>query len=319
MIRKATTLILFLMQSLLSFGQSEQTVLPTERKEFTIITEPYTLYKGFFRAGMALQYSSIYKIFNENGERVPISNSSGRTWSSLLILQYGVTDRLQLNVDLPYTQQDLFLSYQGELPGAAVFEQQKLEGKGKGIGDLSIGLGYQLFTENESRPSLKISPTLVIPTGQENPVDTGDPNIIDIPVGNGYYAIDLALSMRKVNYPFSYSFYVDYKIKFAGEKIFDLGGPVQEFKDGNLLTLSGSYNFHMNEWLALTNDLYYYHSGEYTVEGNTISEKSWLIEYAPRLSFQIKHLRVNQSIQIPLVGKMSGADPGFILVVQYVF
>ena len=75
----------------------------------------------------------------------------------------------------------------------------------------------------------------------------------------------------------------------------------------------------MNEWLALTNDVYYFLSFEDETDGDITKESGWVVEYAPRLSFQIKRLRVNQSIQIPLAGKLSGADPGFILIVQYVF
>lgn len=319
--RHVIRIILFLIISspYLALAQTEQEVLPAERKALTIITEPYTLYKGFFRAGVALQYSGLYKIFDKNGDRVPISNSSGKTWSSLLLLQYGITDRLQVNIDVPIIFQDLFLSYRGELPGSNTFQQQKLEGKGRGLSDISIGAAYQLVTESHTRPSLRFTGTLVLPTGTKNPEDTGDQDLIDIPSGAGHYAIDMALSMRKINYPFSYTAYLDYKLNLSGEKIFDVGGPVQQFKDGDLITISGSYNFHMNEWLALTNDVYYFLSFADEVEGTQTGENTWVVEYAPRLSFQIKRLRVNQSVQIPIMGKMTGADPGFILIVQYVF
>jgi hypothetical protein len=130
--------------------------------------------------------------------------------------------------------------------------------------------------------------------------------------------------MRKINYPFSYTAYIDYKYNLPGEKIMELGGNPVNYEDGDLLTISGSYNFHMNEWLAFTNDVYYFISFQDTEDddtGNEIitKENGWVVQYAPRLSFQIKRLRVNQSIQIPLAGKLSGADPGFILIVQYVF
>ena len=311
--------MLFSLSALPIIAQTEQEVLPAERKAMTIITEPYTLYKGFFRGGIAMSYSSLYKIFDENRDRVPITNASGKSWTGLLLMQYGITDRLQVNLDLPYTSQDLFLSYIGELPGANVFEQQKLEGQGSGIGDISVGIAYQLVTETVSRPSIKFTGTFILPTGQSEPQDTGNPEIIDIPVGRGHSAIDMSLSMRKINYPFSYTAYLDYKLNLPGEKILDLGGSPVPFKDGDLLTISGSYNFHMNEWLALTNDVYYFLSFKDETDGEITKEVGWVIEYAPRLSFQVKRLRVNQSIQIPLAGKLSGADPGFILIVQYVF
>ncbi len=320
MINRYTIATLLLFVSIVTLAQTEQEILPSERKQLTIITEPYTLYKGFFRAGVALQYSSLYKIFDAEGKRVPISNASGRTWASQLLIQYGLSDRLQLLVGLPYQKHDLFLSYQGEAPGLGLFEQQKLEGQGSGLGDIWLGMDYQLLTETATRPAFKGSLTATLPTGAKNPSDTGDPTVFDIPVGSGYTALDVSFSLRKITYPYSWTAYASYKMKTSGTKQYEVGGPEINFKDGNLLTLSGSYNFHMNEWLALTNDVYYFHSGTDEEDGKPLDDTaSWLVQYSPRLSFQINRLRVNQAIQIPLFGKLSGADPGFILIVQYVF
>ena len=305
--------IILLFGTAVSFAQTEEEVLPAERKQLTIITEPFTLYKGFFRAGVALQYSALYKIFDEEGNRVLISNASGRSWTSLLILQYGITDRIQVAADLPYQTQDLFLSFRAELPGEIV--QFKLEGSGSGIGDASIGVSYQLLTETITRPSVKVTATGIIPTGEKNPTE-----LTDFPVGSGHYALDVALSLRKISYPFSYSAFTSYKLNMSGAKQFDFGGPETSFNDGDLLTISAAFNFHMNEWLALTNDFYYFYSFADEENGQVVPDtKSWTVQYTPRLSFQIKRLRVNQVIQIPLFGKLSGADPGFILIVQYVF
>ena len=58
-----------------------------------------------------------FVFFQFNGDKIPVSNSSGRTWSSQLLLQYGITDNFQVTAGLPYLTQDLFLSYYGEAPG----------------------------------------------------------------------------------------------------------------------------------------------------------------------------------------------------------
>lgn len=312
--------ILLLFSSAISFGQTEEEMLPAERKQLTVITEPFTLYKGFFRAGVTLQYSSLYKIFDENGKRVPIENASGTTWAAQLLLQYGITDRLQVTAGLPYQKQDLFLSSLYEAPGLNFFEQIKIEGKGSGLSDIYIGFDYQLLTETITRPSIKAMLTVTIPSGEANPVETSNDELFDMPVGAGRYSIDAALSIRKISYPFSYSGYVSYQLNLENTKQFDLGQPEQVFKDGNMLTLSGGFNFHMNEWLALKNDVYYFYFATDQVEGQDVPDsKSWTIQYTPTLSFQIKRLRVNQAITIPLFGNLSGADPGFILVVQYMF
>ena len=320
MIRSIIIAILLLFATQMAFAQTEQEVLPAERKQLTIITEPFTLYKGFFRAGVALQYSSLYKTFDANGKRVPISNSSGTTWAAQLLLQYGITDRLQVTAGLPYLKQDLSLSYRAEAPGFNFFGQQKLEGEGSGLSDIWLGLDYQLITETITMPSLKAMLTVTFPSGEADPAETSTDEVFDLPAGSGRYSIDAALSIRKISYPFSYSGYVSYTMHLEGSKQPFPGQPEETFNDGNMLTLSGGFNFHMNEWLALKNDVYYFYFATDQVEGQDVEDsKSWTIQYTPTLSFQIKRLRVNQAIQIPLFGNMAGADPGFILVVQYMF
>ena len=302
------------------FGQTEQEMLPAERKQLTIITEPFTLYKGFFRAGLSFQYSALYKTFDANGKRVPVSNASGTTWASQILLQYGITDRFQITAALPYLNKDLSLSYRAEAPGLNFFGQQKLEGEGSGLSDIWLGLDYQLLTETITRPSLKAMLTVTIPSGEKNPVETSADEVFDIPVGSGYYSIDAAISLRKISYPYLYSAYVSYKMNLEGSKQFEQGQPEQTFKDGNMATVSGAFGFHMNEWLALINDVYYFYFATDQVDGQDVEDSdSWTVHYTPRLSFQIKRLRVNQAVQIPLFGNTAGADPGFILVVQYVF
>ena len=308
-----------LFTSVVAFAQTEEVILPSERKQLTIVTEPFTLYKGFFRVGTALQYAAFYKIFDADGARVPVSNSSGKTWASQVLLQYGFSDRFQVTTALPYQTQRVFLSYRVEAPGLNLFEQQKLEGHGSGLSDLWIGLDYQLLTETTNRPALKGMLTITVPTGAKNPVDTGDPAIFDMPVGAGHYSVDAAFSLRKIVYPYSWTAYVSYKLNMEGTKQFDLGGPEYAFKDGNLLTLSASHSIHMNEWLALTNEVYCFFSGTDIENGQELNDSAgWVTQYSPKISFQINRLRINQAIQLPLIGKLSSADPGFILVVQYV-
>ncbi|MEN8249331.1 MAG: transporter [Bacteroidota bacterium] len=317
--KKFTILLILTFFTLLVKAQSEQEVLPAEKKNMTIITEPYTLYKGFFRTGMSFNYSALYKFFNDDGDKVPVSNASGRSWAAQLLLQYGINDRLQVTTGIPYMRQDLFLSYLGEAPGLGLFQQQKLEGNGSGLSDIWLGLDYQIMEATTTKPAIKLMFTGTFPTGAKNPVEMDDPDIMDIAVGAGHFSLEGGFAMRKINYPYSWTTYVTYKVNLEGEKQFYVDGPLTPFRDGNMLTVSGSFNFHMNEWLAITNDIYYFNIATDYEDGQAMDNTaSWLVEYAPRLSFQIKRLRVNQSIQIPLIGKMAGADPGFILIVQYV-
>lgn len=302
------------------FAQTEQNVLPTEKKQYTIITEPITLYKGFFRVGISANYAAFYKIFDEDSKKIPLSNASGRSSSFALHLQYGITDRLQVGLTVPQLSQDLFLSYRLHAPAFNTFQTVKLEGKGSGISDMFAEVDYQFIPQNSKGLAAKILFTVGLPTGQKNPKDTGNFEVLDIPVGAGHISTDLAISARKVTYPYSWSTYISYKLNLKGTKQVVVGGPEVSFNDGNLATISGAFNYHLNEWLAFTNDVYFFHIGRSTENRQYTAESaSWLVQYTPRLSFQIQRLRVNQAVSVPLIGKLSSADPSFIFIVQYMF
>ena len=301
-------------------AQTEQQILPTELKKQTIITQPATLYKGFFRVGMSANYLFLNKIFNEDGDRESISNAFGKTWIAQAIFQYGVNDRLQVELSLPYINQTLFLSFLAQFPFDNSSQQIKFEQNGRGISDITMSGTYQLITENDSRPALTGRVTIFLPTGEKNPTNVQSPNEFDAPTGRGHLASEVTFNVRKTRYPFLFSGFVGYKFNFEGNKVIDVGEPSQDFRDGGFFNISGLVGYHVNEWMAIINDLNYNRVGKNQVNGfNIDSEAKWSVEYIPRLSFQIKQLRINQALTFPLWGKLSGADPGYIMVVQYVF
>jgi hypothetical protein len=98
-------------------GQVQEQLTPAELKQKTIVTEPQTLYKGFFRAGMAFNYGTIDKIFTVDGDRESLpSNIWANSWFFQTYLMYGISDRLQVEVMLPYRFQQIYQSYEVEAP-----------------------------------------------------------------------------------------------------------------------------------------------------------------------------------------------------------
>lgn len=314
----ATILILFSAASFLK-AQTEQQLLPEERKQLTVVTEPVTLYKGFLRIGTTTNYIFLDKIFDPNGNRTAISSAFGRIWIQGLVAQYGITDRLQAEVSIAYRNQILYLNSRQELPVTNTFDDVQLRSFSKGIGDLSVGVYYQVLTETASRPSVRFSVYTTLPTAPKDVTEESQTEI-RTPTGSGKISLDYDLNFRKISYPFVYSVNLSYVQYLEGEKIFDVAQGTQTFKDGNMINLSGTFGFHLNDWLAMVHDVDYFQIGIDEVDGAEVDEDTkYALEYGPRFAFQIKRLRFNQAVRFPLSGRLSGSDVGYILILQYMF
>lgn len=314
-----------LLISYLASGQTEQQVLPSELKEQTVITQPATLRKGFFRTSFFGSYSFIDKIYDDSGERGYALGSNGwaRIWSYQLALEYGITDRIQVLLWPEFVNKKFF--YSDEYRFGAITETVYAKQSGVGFGDLSLGADFQILTETDSRPSLVAKTTLTIPTGQKNPTEIKDWRNFKVPTGSGEFVLTLDLNVRKVIYPYSFTLYAGYAYHFKGEKMFypDFDESMEEFrfKSGDRFDIGGSFNFHLNDWIALQNQVFFFHWGpnkifaDMTETGN----EAWALNYQPVLNFQIRRFRLFEVISIPVLGKNYGADPQYILGLLYTF
>ncbi len=311
-------------------GQTEQQVLPSELKEQTVITEPATLRKGFFRAAFFGSYTFIDQVFDEDGEKGYILSTNGwaRSWSYQLALEYGITDRLEVLLWPEFLNKQFFYSDEYHFGGntETVYAKQSAVG----FGDLGIGVDFQILTETETRPSLVAKATFTVPTGQKNPTEIKSWTDFKLPTGSGEFVIGLDLNLRKIIYPFSFTLYAGYAYHFEGEKIFpDFFEPGDEdsfkqtfrFKSGDMFDAGGSVNFHLNDWIALQNQVFFYHWGPNKIYTETTisSSKAWVINYQPVLNFQIRRFRLFEVVCIPVLGQYYGADPLYILGLLYTF
>jgi hypothetical protein len=95
----------------------------------------------------------------------------------------------------------------------------------------------------------------------------------------------------------------------------------KKFTYGNFFVAGGNFNLHLNEWIALANELNYSHRGKGKIENTPASDltTAWGFSYETRLIFQIKRFRLGEAVTFPLKGKNIGADPQYVLIAQYVF
>ena len=319
--KKLVTILTILIGSYAVHAQVQEQLGPTEKKHATLVTEPLTVYKGFFRAGLATNYSVVDKIFQEDGKKESLSgNIWGSSWTFYAYLQYGITDRLMIDLFLPYMTGSIkqSLLFVDQTTGdQAIF---KWDSPANGLSDLDVSVAYQIVTETASRPALGLFVVGTLPTGEKDPSNE-DPltGSYDRPTGSGAFHVNTTLKLRKVVYPFSYTISASYKLKMEGEKKLEPSTPNVTFKDGNVLNLAGIFNLHLNDWIVFKNIADYYSFAEGEVEGLKSGGSSWLMNYTAGLSFQLKKLRLDQAVSFPLMGKLSAADPSYILIVQYTF
>ncbi len=314
-------IIVFLLGILLSVEihcQVERIILPGELKQQTIVSEPPTLRKGFFRAGMVYSHTFIDRIFNEEKKRVGLGTTiSGQ--SSLFMLHglYGLTNRFELYASIPYINESIYQTVEYHWDND--IEINRWSQKGSGIGDAELGFRYVILTENETRPSVFVGVTATLPTGEKNPTNIKDEQNYDRPTGIGEFAYTFEVKARKIIYPYSLSIFGTYKLKTGGEKIIEPFGEKLPFKDGNYFSLTASAFMHLNDWIVIANDLQYGRRGDDEVNDEIMDTDSWNFITTPYLYFQIKQMRLVQAVNIPLKGYRAGADPLYILIIQYIF
>jgi hypothetical protein len=316
-------IFLFCLSCLFASGQVEQIIIPGDLKQQTIITEPVTLRKGYLRSGIESAFIVVDKMFDGNGSRSYIQNSNvwGKFRGFALSTQYGLSDKLEISLKIPYITQQYMVSIKYE----EVYHDEdsliSFKSKGNGIGDLETGVRFQILEETSARPSLTTGLDITIPTGRKNPANIISDLQYDYPPGDGRIAFGINLDLRKTIYPYSLRLRSYYEYYLKGKKVLEPGEEKTEFKDGDMFKIQGNFSFHLNDWIALWNDLSYtrYAKGTKYYDIEVISPVSWSADYNPALYFQIRRIRFLQGVIIPIFGKNIPSDPVYAFGLQYTF
>lgn len=321
--KKIKLILLLALASITLMSQTEEMILPSDLKQQTIITEPSTLHKGFFRAGMVFSYGVVDKYFNEDKKKEFFPESTwASSWGFALLLQYGITDRLTAEIYLPYRNETW--NYHAEY-NSGEFNQTQIRSwdiRGKGLSDISVGARYQIIPGSDSKASLRAAIDITIPTGSKNPSNVIDNFDYDLPTGYGTIAISPEIMYRKIQYPYSYKGYLRFSYNLPGERLINPTDTDEtEFTYGNHLELGGSFDFHLNDWLAVTNELNYFYNGKGKQDGAPDESlySEWGISYEARLVFQIRRIRLAEAVRFPIKGKSISADPLYVILLQYTF
>lgn len=307
----------------LAFGQTEQMIIPGDLKQQTVITEPVTLRKGYLRAGLEGAFIIIDKTFDEDGNRDYIlgTNAWGKFSGFQLALHYGITDRLEVGCKIPYVNNQYFVSTVLTDVLTRTDTLISFRSRGRGLGDIEAGVKFQLLRETERMPSITLGTVVTLPTGRKNPENVVSYLEYDLPTGDGIFAWETFVQVRKIFYPYSAHLRVHYEHYFPGSKIFSPDEPEIEFRNGDMLIAAASFDLHLNDWIALTNEvgLQAFGGKTYQYDPPETSPSSLSIDYIPSIYFQIRRFRFMQGIFVPIYGKYLAADPTYYIGLSYIF
>ena len=316
--------IFYLIASTISaglYGQTEKQIVPSDLKQQTIVTEPVTLSKGFLRVGAVANYRVADRFFNDESRKEYFAyNVWGSKSAFNLTLQYGLNDRMEIGIVTEYMYNRIESQSIQINAGSSTTVQTRQ--KAIGFGDTRLDFRYQLIPEKKYKVSLTTLISAMIPTGEKNPKNIKSAEQYDLPVGTGNYSASGELYARTILYPYSFTAFIKYVYNFPGSKKINASDISESsFRFGNRYEAGVSVNLHLNDWIVLANDISYFHEGQGTIN-NYADERmksSWALSYIPNLVFQVKKVRLSESISIPVRGRNIPADPLFILRMQYIF
>ena len=121
-----------------------------EEQDFLFfLDEAYTQDNGEWQVSLSVGYFDNLREGTAEDEQAQHSD----LWIGLLGVEYGITDRLQVEFELPYLR-------------LTVHEDETA--RDSGIGDLEFAVGYALIEETDESPQLTAGLEIIAPTGDES-------------------------------------------------------------------------------------------------------------------------------------------------------
>jgi hypothetical protein len=175
--------------------------------------------------------------------RVDVSEIDRTVYTSQLGFLYGLHDRLELEVNVPYVaRSDRFFSETGTEDDGENDPEDRLSNSG--LGDVQVGLLGQLFYQDGWWPDTVVNLQVKAPTG-EDPFEVDDD---EVPLGLGTWGLSGGVTMVRTIDPAV--LYGSFRYLWDLEE--DFGGPIGEIDFGDTWEYSGGLAFSLNERLALS-------------------------------------------------------------------
>lgn len=193
--------------------------------------------------------------------RISLDQITSEVFIADATLRYGITDRLQIDVNVPY-----FYRHSNFTSGGAGGDASGLEEAGvteRGLGDINFGIGYRLFRETLRRPDVVLNARVKAPTGKspwgvelvEVPGSLGNLKIPErLSTGSGVWGASFGVSVLKTIDPMvvfgSITYFHNFRRHFADleEANFNQPGSV---KIGNAIQFGAGVAYALNDRSSL--------------------------------------------------------------------
>jgi len=177
--------------------------------------------------------------------------------------RYGVTDRLQFDLNLPFLYRASTYESGGAAGGSASTLSER-DISNAGLGDVSAGAYYRIFPETPTTPDVVWNVRVKAPTGKDPygiklRTDPGNSNLVvpdDLPTGNGVWTLSSGLTFVKTIDPAILFANVSYAHNFT-RKFDDISGQPNtrtsgEIDLGDAYQLGGGLAFALNERMSMS-------------------------------------------------------------------
>ncbi|MEQ9814985.1 MAG: hypothetical protein RLO50_19570 [Azospirillaceae bacterium] len=170
-----------------------------------------------------------------------INESDRETITASLAFRAGITDRLNVGIDIPYVYRNDTIT--GRPVGTGATEDVTTSLSGNGIGDISATLNYQLNSANESDIVYVANLSATFPTGEGNQdIDVdADGNPTELATGSGYYSVEPSITAIFPTDPLVFFGNLGYEFTFERDG----------FNPGDVITASIGAGLSLNERASL--------------------------------------------------------------------
>ncbi|HBD12582.1 MAG TPA: hypothetical protein DCZ13_10575, partial [Porticoccaceae bacterium] len=175
-----------------------------------LVLEEHTLFNQTFSLELGFEYSH----FDQNqlvlngflaldaiflGD-LSVDEIEGDIFRTNVVARWGVTDRLQLSLTVPWVYRETTTRSRGVDLSSIIVSEKTVDDSD--IGDVTLGLSYQLFPETVTRPDIVLNFSVKAPTGRdpygidfvEDPINTNLVFAEELPTGTGLWSASAGLS-----------------------------------------------------------------------------------------------------------------------------
>ena len=136
-----------------------------------------------------------------------VDEIGGDILKTTLLGRWGITDRLQLSLGIPWVYRETTTRSRGVDLSSIVVSEKSVDDSD--IGDIFLGLSYQLFAETYTRPDIVLNFGVTAPTGRdpygidfiEDPSNTNLVFPSELPTGSGLWQASAGVSFLKTTDP----------------------------------------------------------------------------------------------------------------------